>query len=382
MSDELKSPRKVNPRYRAYGRARIDAAQRIQSQSDWQRLWKPAQYAFPFVWGEHWKCSIEYQVDDFAAEIGFLIDVVGLPVNAFNPGIAMFTSPDHDFFFAVVPTPPGAVCTPPGALRIQFMVDDIFATHEEFLRRGVVFEHEPQPVAAGSLQWVATFLTPNGISIEIWGQVEMVQDEPSEPAEEETAKEELETSSEDRHSTAQEWEQPDDEEPETSHPPARPSVEPAPNLRPTGQSNPAAAQTRPGQTPSRPAEQIPPRNAVPEKTPILRPTSPVTNNRPTPPGGPLKPASSPTIKPPPPPQKPLPVFKSGKEMLDHLQQKTAQNANQNNQAALTTFRPAPKPAAVEKPVSDEGLEYEDLDSESPSKNLYNPISFDSSEEDL
>lgn len=165
-------------RVRAYGRARIEIAQRAQTREEWDALWKPPQQYFPFEWGEPWKQCIEYKVDDFAAEVGFFIDILGLPVNAFNADYAMFTSPGHDFYFAVVPAQDGTHSTPADAFRLQFMVADIFATTQELARRGVHLEQEARPIFEGSQQWVASFRTPHGIALEIWGLVEMVSAEP------------------------------------------------------------------------------------------------------------------------------------------------------------------------------------------------------------
>lgn len=162
----------VPARVRAYGRARLDIAQRALTPQDWEKLWKPPIHPFPFRWGPHWKQCVEYRVADFTAEVGFLIDILGLPVNAFNPNYAMFTSPNRDFYFAVVPAEPGAPSTPPDALRIQFMVEDIFALAQTLKERGIVFEQEPAPLAENSSQWVASFCTPNGIGMEIWGLVD------------------------------------------------------------------------------------------------------------------------------------------------------------------------------------------------------------------
>lgn len=179
MSNQPDSAHHINPRYRAYGRARLDIAQRARTRQDWDRLWKRPQFSFPFVWGQHWKQCIEYRVDDFAAEVGFMIDILGLPVNAFNAEFAMFTGLNREFYFAVTPAPPGVASTPPDSIRIQFMVDDLFATTEELQRRGVVFEAEPQAVAEGSLQWIAVFRTPHGICMELWGMVEPVEENPA-----------------------------------------------------------------------------------------------------------------------------------------------------------------------------------------------------------
>lgn len=161
----------INPRVRAFGKARIDIAERAKNPADWEKLWKPPSASYPFVLGESWKQCVEYRVDDFAAEVGFFIDVLGLPVNAFDPGYAMFTSPQRDFFFAVVPTPHAEQSTPPDAFRLQFMVKDIISTTHELEQRGVFFEQPPLPLRPGSSLSIAGFRTPHGICIELWGMV-------------------------------------------------------------------------------------------------------------------------------------------------------------------------------------------------------------------
>lgn len=162
----------VSPKVRAYGRARIDIAKRVVTRQDWETLWKKPQYAFPFQWGKYWKQCIEYRVDDFAAEIGFFIDLLGFPVIAFDPSYAMFSSPAGDFTFAVVQATEDSLSTPPDAIRIQFMVEDIFATVEELERRGVRFMQQPEPLSAGSSMYLAAFQSPHGILMEIWGEGE------------------------------------------------------------------------------------------------------------------------------------------------------------------------------------------------------------------
>jgi catechol 2,3-dioxygenase-like lactoylglutathione lyase family enzyme len=162
----------INPRFRAYGKARLDIARRAESRQDWDYLWKQSTFPFPFEWGEHWKQCIEYRVDDFAAEVGFFIDILGFPVNAFDPDYAMFTSPGRDFFFAVVPTPDGASSTPPDAIRLQFMINNLLQTAEELQRRGVKFERFPVPCQPGASLHIGQFRTPHGICVELWGMVE------------------------------------------------------------------------------------------------------------------------------------------------------------------------------------------------------------------
>lgn len=161
----------INPRIRAYGKARLDIARRARTPEEWQRLWLPPAQKFIFEWGEHWKQCIEYKVDDLAAEVGFFIDVLGLPVNAFDPDYAMFTSPDGDFHFAVVPALDGNPSTPPDAIRLQFMLADILATAQELQERGVEFEVPPTPIQEGSDLYIGYFRSPHGIPVELWGVV-------------------------------------------------------------------------------------------------------------------------------------------------------------------------------------------------------------------
>ena len=166
----------INPRFRAYGKARIDIAKRVRDHGDWYKLWKEPSNPFPFSWGENWRQCVEYKVDDFPAEVGFFIDILGLPVNAFDPDYAMFTSPRRDFFLSIVPTFEDEYSTPPEAIRVQFMVDDIFSTVEELERRGVQIEQHPQPCQEGSSLFIGYFRTPHGICVDLWGFVDHEDD--------------------------------------------------------------------------------------------------------------------------------------------------------------------------------------------------------------
>ena len=183
LIDLFKKPvpkRHISPKIRAYGKARIDIARRATSLAEWDQLWKKPANSFIFDWGERWKHCVEYKVDDFAAEVGFYVDILGLPVNAFDPDYAMFTSPGGDFYLAVVPTPEGRLSTAPEGIRIQFMVANLLETTTELERRGITFEQKPQPCTLGSSMCIACFRTPHGISIDLWGVVDPNLLEPGE----------------------------------------------------------------------------------------------------------------------------------------------------------------------------------------------------------
>jgi catechol 2,3-dioxygenase-like lactoylglutathione lyase family enzyme len=166
----MTGPYHVDPRIRALGKARIDITRRAQSEAEWQSLWRAPRYTFPFIWESGWKLCIEYLVDDYAAEVGFFIDVLGLPVNAFSPSYAMFTSPLQDFAFSVRLAAEGQTATPADTLRIQFQIRDLAYTVEELQGRGITFEQLPTPDSAfGANLYTASFRTPNGVRVDLVG---------------------------------------------------------------------------------------------------------------------------------------------------------------------------------------------------------------------
>jgi catechol 2,3-dioxygenase-like lactoylglutathione lyase family enzyme len=158
---------RVDPRVRAYGKARIDVTRRAHDEREWQSLWHEPRFPFPFTWADGWKQCMQYTVEDFAAEIGFFIDVLGFPVSAFSPNYAQFTSPDQAFFFGVAAAHEGGQVTPPDSLGIQFMLSDLESAIQQLEQRGVVFERKPEAGAASPP--IAVLRTPHGVSIELWG---------------------------------------------------------------------------------------------------------------------------------------------------------------------------------------------------------------------
>lgn len=159
----------VNPKMRAYGKARIDITRRAKDERDWQDNWREQLYFYPFEFADGWKTCFEYKVDDFAAEVGFFMDFLGFPSSAFSPSYAQFTSPDGDFYIGVSAREEGEECTPPDTIRLQFNIIDLFDTISELESRGIVFEGKPQPVYDDSDVLVTTFRTPHGICIDLWG---------------------------------------------------------------------------------------------------------------------------------------------------------------------------------------------------------------------
>lgn len=167
----------ISPRVRAYGKARIDITRRAKDEDEWRRLWKAPSQPYAFTAGEGWKFNVAYTVDDYAAEIGFLIDVLGFQVLAFSPSQAQITSPEGSFALTVVAAREAGASTPPDALRLQLNVEAILQTVRELERRGVSIDQQPAPVLAGDAWQIASFRTPHGITIELLS--ESLDDDPT-----------------------------------------------------------------------------------------------------------------------------------------------------------------------------------------------------------
>ena len=150
------------------GQARLDAIQQVKSQEDWERLWPKPQHEYPFEWGTCWKQCTQYCVQDYAAEVGFWIDAIGLSANAFGPEYAMFTSPDKAFYFGVVPADSENQPTPTAGFNLGFMIEDLPHVAEELERRGVHFTRKPAPWAEGGPLLQATLRTPNDVEVMLW----------------------------------------------------------------------------------------------------------------------------------------------------------------------------------------------------------------------
>lgn len=161
----------INPRIRAYGKARIDVTRRAKNEIEWQKLWREPLNPFPFEFLSGWKFCVEYKVDDFAAEVGFFIDILGFPVIAFSPSYAQFTTPGGDFCISVSSLRETEKSTPPETIRLQFRVEDILETTGMLVQRGIVFEQTPIPIQTGSNQVAGYFRTPHGVCVDLWGEI-------------------------------------------------------------------------------------------------------------------------------------------------------------------------------------------------------------------
>jgi hypothetical protein len=157
----------VSPRVRAYGKARIDITRRARDEVEWRRLWKDPSQPYPFKPGQGWTFNLVYTVEDYAAEIGFLIDVLGFPVLAFSPSQAQLASPAGGFALTILSARQDRPGTPPDAVCLQLNVEALAQTVKELERRGVAFDQQPAPVGEDPAWQCAAFRTPHGVVIEL-----------------------------------------------------------------------------------------------------------------------------------------------------------------------------------------------------------------------
>ncbi|HOO97475.1 MAG TPA: hypothetical protein PKV16_07585 [Caldisericia bacterium] len=157
---------------RELGKARWDAAAKIQSREDYEKLW-PKAPKFPIEFGKCWTHTVEYYVDDFLAEVGFFIDMMGLEANAYQDEYVMLKSPGNEFYFSFWKADENAPATLPKTFRMLFMVKNPVELTKTLKERGVEFIEEPKPVQEGSTWYQGKLQTPNGIAIHIWGDTSM-----------------------------------------------------------------------------------------------------------------------------------------------------------------------------------------------------------------
>ena len=159
----------MRDRSRALGEARIRLAESIGSPEEWKDRRTAPDSDFPFSLA-HWKHCLCYSVDDYAAEAGFLIDVLGIPATIFGPDNALLNGPDGAFCFQIAGVEEGEASTPPETITLMFYVDNIVDACAALEERGVSF-HEPLAPMGGpdSTFQSAEFKTPHGVPVCLWG---------------------------------------------------------------------------------------------------------------------------------------------------------------------------------------------------------------------
>jgi hypothetical protein len=150
-----------------FGARRLRALASIKSREDWATKWPAAKHAYPFTWGECWKAVVEYGVKDYAAELGFYLDVLGMSVNATWDDHAMITSPDGEYAFTIYKAKATA-----REMNLQFMIGNIADAAAQLKRRKVtVVEDLAAPWGEQAPMRTFRLATPNRHVITLWGMV-------------------------------------------------------------------------------------------------------------------------------------------------------------------------------------------------------------------
>lgn len=125
---------------------------------------------FPFEWGDCWHFAVEYNVNDFSAELGFFVHFMGFSLNALSRGYAMLMSPGEDVFIAIRSVDRDATACGVDSFRICFMLKDVLAAVSKMEQRGIALDTAPQPLSdVDHPMYRADLMSPNGLKIELWG---------------------------------------------------------------------------------------------------------------------------------------------------------------------------------------------------------------------
>lgn len=151
--------------------ARRAAANRDPDANPWKDEWKAPEFALG-AFGSCWRSAPTWRVDDFAAELGFLVGGLGFDVNAVAAEVpsegapyAMLIAPDGVSTFAFYGATADAPAIDPRSLTLEFMLADVRAAFDRCVERGVEVVREP---------WMddsmlrASLRSPAGIEVSLW----------------------------------------------------------------------------------------------------------------------------------------------------------------------------------------------------------------------
>jgi len=157
---------------RAFGKNRLELSSKMKTPDDWKEKWPDSENDYIYKLGPCWTHMIEYYVDDFEAEVGFMIDVMGFKtfIVDTNERVCIVTNPGHNFYFSFYEaSKQGKEPTPKDALKLSLMVEDIEEVGKKLESREIQFCDKLHPSMEGSPMLRGFIRTPAGIPIEFWG---------------------------------------------------------------------------------------------------------------------------------------------------------------------------------------------------------------------
>ncbi len=161
----------LHERCRAFGEERIEALARCKEPGDFQKLWPAGKADWPFTWGECWKAVPIIHLEDYAAELGFFVDVLGFQSFATWEGGCFLAAPESEFKLGLADTREGTAVDP-ASFQLDLMVGNIEEAAATLVERGVIERADLHP-EWGEEQRMRTLClkSPNGISLKLWGNL-------------------------------------------------------------------------------------------------------------------------------------------------------------------------------------------------------------------
>lgn len=170
------TPSDLYARCAELGRARLERIARFNLNGrDESDPW-PEPPSYPFVPSQYWLSTIELNVADHAAEVGFWIDLLGFSMGAFWDDALMVRSPDNTFGLSLYPA--GEDRPPVQGVRIELMIDNLVEAAQALKERGVI-DDAPfgEPWGAENVMRTCVLTSPSGIRVSLLGQVALAAGE-------------------------------------------------------------------------------------------------------------------------------------------------------------------------------------------------------------
>jgi len=152
-----------------YGKKRLHVVSHAVSEEAWNQQWTlPANHFFA-EFGKIWQFTVEYYVMDFFAELGFYTDILGFNVKMISEDYAMVVPPEEQFSISFTKVSRKQDASPSNSMSIQFFIRDLQNTYEKLEQLGIKFNLPPMEYDENGLFQRASFNSPNGIQVFLWG---------------------------------------------------------------------------------------------------------------------------------------------------------------------------------------------------------------------
>ena len=142
----------------------------LENREERRELLSNNKYSFDITLDDSRKQWTEYHVDNFEAELGFYVDILGMKAQSLNQDYAVVHNEPREFYIGFWRASKDKPATPTGSISICFFFENIRNGVAKLKDRGVEFTDniKPFPDENGTCR-LAKLKTPNNHNIEIWG---------------------------------------------------------------------------------------------------------------------------------------------------------------------------------------------------------------------